>query len=143
MDNQNPSLSAVHLEACSCPNENCEYYGQENKGNIAVRGTYGKDKRPLLYCRICGKRFASTLGSAVYGAHLPRQTIESIIHHAAEGVGVRATARLLNLSKDTVNNVIFRVGLQCAQLLDSMMKSLSLQEVQFDELWSFVKKNGL
>jgi hypothetical protein len=35
---------------------------------------------------------------------LPVKTIESIVHHAAEGVGVRSAARLLGLHKDTVNS---------------------------------------
>ena len=36
------------------------------------------------------------------------EQIVQIIHHAAEGVGVRASARLLNINKDTVNRVILR-----------------------------------
>ena len=90
------------LEKCFCPNQQCKYYGLRNQGNIAVRGKYGKDKsRELLYCRTCGQRFAATQSSALFGLHLPAQTIRQIIHHAAEGVGVRATARLLDLDKDT------------------------------------------
>jgi hypothetical protein len=90
---------------------------------------------------MCGNKFAATVGSAIYGAHLPGKTIESIVHHAVEGVGVRATARLLGLHKDTVNNVIFRVGLHCAKILSQTMRSLSFKEVQFDEMWTFIKKN--
>ena len=72
------------LEQCFCPNEQCKEYGLRNQGNIAVRGKYGKDKsRELLYCRICGMRFASTQASALFGLHLPAETIQQIIHHAA------------------------------------------------------------
>lgn len=111
------------------------------QGNIAFRGKYGKDKsRDLLYCRTCGKRFAATRGSALFGLHLPAETIRQIIHHAAEGVGVRASARLLNLDKDTVNRVILRTGEHCAHVLSSLLSSLELTEAQLDELWTFVKK---
>ena len=80
------------LEQCFCPNEQCKDHGLRSQGNIAVRGKYGKDKsRDLLYCRTCGKRFASTQASALFGLHLSAETIRQIIHHAAEGVGVRAT----------------------------------------------------
>ena len=82
------------FEQFFCPNKQCKDYGLRRQGNIAVRGKYGKDKsRDLLYCRTCGKRFASTHDSALFGLHLPAETIRQIIHHAAEGVGVRATAR--------------------------------------------------
>ena len=129
------------LDQCFCPNERCKDYGLRSQGNIAVRGKYGKDKsRDLLYCRTCGKRFASTQASALFGLHLPPEKIRQIIHHAAEGVGVRATARLLELDKDTVNRVILRAGEHCANVLSGLLTSLELTEVQLDELWTFVKK---
>ena len=129
------------LDQCFCPNEQCKDYGLRRQGNIAVRGKYGKDKcRDLLYCRTCGKRFASTQASALFGLHLQAETIRQIIHHAAEGVGVRATARLLELDKDTVNRVILRAGEHCANVLSGLLTSLKLTEVQLDELWAFVKK---
>ena len=129
------------LEQCFCPNEQCKDYGLRRQGNIAVRGKYGKDKsRDLLYCRTCGKRFAATQASALFGLHLPPDTIRQIIHHAAEGVGVRATARLLELDKDTVNRVILRAGEHCANVLSGLMTSLELTEAQLNELWTFVKK---
>ena len=129
------------LEQCFCPNEQCKDHGLRSQGNIAVRGKYGKDKsRELLYCRICGKRFAATQASALFGLHLPAETIQQIIHHAAEGVGVRATARLLGLDKDTVNRVILRAGEHCAHVLSDLLISLNLTEVQLDELWTFIKK---
>ncbi len=134
----------TELERCFCPNEKCKNYGLSNQGNIAVRGKYGKDKsRDLLYCRTCGKRFAATQSSALFGLHLPAETIREIIHHAAEGVGVRATARLLALDKDTVNRVILRAGEHCASVLSSLLTSLELTEAQLDELWTFVKKRNI
>jgi transposase-like protein len=124
-----------------CPNPECTEYGVRRQGNIGLRGLYGKDhNRELLYCRTCGKRFAASHASALFGLHLPSETIRAIIHHAAEGVSVRATARLLAVDKDTVNRVILRVGEQCAIVLSSLLESLDLTEVQLDELWTFVKK---
>lgn len=129
------------LEYQFCPNQECKDYGLRNQGNIALRGKYGKDKsRDLLYCRTCGKRFAATHASALFGLHLPADTVRAIIHHAAEGVGVRATARILNLDKDTVNRVILRAGEHCATVLSNLLASLNLTEAQLDELWTFVKK---
>lgn len=129
------------LEQCFCPNEQCKDYGLRGHGNIGIRAKYGKDKnRDLLYCRTCGKRFAASRASALFGLHLPAETIRQIIHHAAEGVGVRATARLLELDKDTVNRVILRAGEHCARVLSGLLTSLQLTEAQLDELWTFVKK---
>ena len=127
-----------------CPNIDCKDYGLQNHGNIAIRGKYGKDKdKDLLYCRTCGKRFASTRATAFFGLHLSDDKIAQIIHHAAEGVGVRATSRLLDINKDTVNRVILRAGEHCEIVLSSLLGSLKLKEAQLDELWAFVKKRNL
>jgi transposase-like protein len=127
-----------------CPNKNCKDYGLKGSGNIGSRGKYGKDKlKDLLYCRTCGKRFASTRSTAFFGLHLSDEQINQIIHHAAEGVGVRATARLLNIDKDTVNRVILRAGEHCEVVLSSLLNSLKLKEIQMDELWAFVKKRKI
>ena len=127
-----------------CPNKDCKEYGIQNHGNIAFRGKYGKEKdKDLLYCRTCGKRFASTRATAFFGLHLSDEKIAQIIHHAAEGVGVRATSRLLDINKDTVNRVILRAGEHCEIVLSSLLRSLKLKEAQLDELWAFVKKRNL
>jgi hypothetical protein len=127
-----------------CPNKDCKDYGLQNHGNIAIRGKYGKEKtKDLLYCRTCGKRFASTRATAFFGLHLSDEKIAQIIHHAAEGVGVRATARLLEINKDTVNRVILRAGEHCEIVLSNLLRSLKLGEAQLDELWAFVKKRNL
>lgn len=131
-------------ENAFCPNKECKDYGLQNHGNIAIRGKYGKDKeKDLLYCRTCGQRFASTRATAFFGLHLSDERISQIIHHAAEGVGVRATARLLNINKDTVNRVILRAGEHCELVLSNLLRSLKLNEAQLDELWAFIKKRNL
>ena len=132
------------VENAFCPNKDCKDYGLQHHGNIAVRGKYGKAKdKDLFYCRTCGQRFASTRATAFFGLHLSDKKIAQIIHHAAEGVGVRATARLLDINKDTVNRVILRAGEHCEIVLSNLLRSLKLKEAQLDELWGFVKKRNL
>lgn len=132
------------IENAFCLNKNCKDYGVRNQGNISKRGKYGKyKKRILLYCRTCGTRFAATKATAFFGLHLSEDTISQIIHHAAEGVGVRATARLMGIDKDTVNRVILRAGEHCELVLSNLLCSLNMTEVQLDELWAFVKKRKM
>ena len=132
------------IENAFCLNKNCKDYGVKNQGNISKRGKYGKyKKRILLYCRTCGTRFAATKATAFFGLHLSEDTISQIIHHAVEGVGVRATARLMGIDKDTVNRVILRAGEHCELVLSNLLRSLNMTEVQLDELWTFVKKRKM
>jgi transposase-like protein len=132
------------INQCSCPNKDCRDYGKSGGANIAYRGKYGKDRdKDLLYCKTCGKRFASTQNTPLFGSHLSIMQVHQIIHHAAEGVSVRATARLLGLDKATVNLTIVKVGEHCQRIYRELMSSLRLTEVQLDELWTFVKKKRL
>ncbi|MDR1112026.1 MAG: hypothetical protein LBP92_15360 [Deltaproteobacteria bacterium] len=127
-------------EQVSCPNKGCVDYRKTGGDNIANRGKYGKNHdKVLLYCRTCGKRFASTRNSPLFGAHLSADQVYQVIHHAAEGSSVRATSRLLGISKTTVNQVIVKVGEHLQKILGDLMSSLQLTEVQLDELWAFVK----
>ncbi len=129
------------LHRTFCPNKNCTDYGLLNQGNVRKRGTYGKsNNRVLLDCKTCGVRFASTRATPFLGLHLSDEKIQQVIHHAAEGVGVRATARLLKVDKDTVNRVILRAGKHCQIVLSDLLRELKMQEAQLDELWTFVKK---
>jgi hypothetical protein len=132
------------IRQASCPNKDCVDYGKAGGNNIATRGKYGKNHdKVLLYCRTCGKRFASTQNTPLFGAHLSADQVYQVIHHAAEGVSVRATSRLLGINKATVNKVIVKVGEHCQEILRGLMTSLHMTEVQLDELWSFVKKKRL
>lgn len=134
----------VDLSLIYCPNEACKDFGIRNQGNISVRGKYGKyGDKILLYCRFCGKRFSETRMTAFFGLHISPEKVRQIIHHAAEGVGVRATSRLLELDKDTVNRAILRAGEHCERVLSGLLRSLHLTEVQLDELWAFVKKRNV
>lgn len=132
------------IKYCFCPNESCKDYGIKDQGNISIRGKYGKDnKKVLLYCKTCGKRFATTRTTAFFGFNLHDEQIQQIIHLAAKGLGVRATARFLNINKNTVNRVILRAGEHCEFVLKNLLHSLKLKEAQLDELLAFVKKREL
>ena len=140
----NALLPHFDIANMCCPNKDCKCYNMRNLGNISIRGKYGKVKiRNLLYCRICGKRFSETHNTAFFGLQISDDLIRQIVHHAAEGVSVRAIARLLGCDKDTVNRVILKSGKHCANVLSDQIVALKMTEVQLDELWSFVQKKSL
>lgn len=130
----------IDLATKSCVNRQCPDYGKTGHGNIGTRGTYAKDNRHLLYCKTCKKRFAMTHGTAMFGIKTSLDQVCSIVHHAAEGMGIRATARVLNMDKNTVNRVVLHAGEHCANVMTTLLHSLGMTEVQLDELWAFVKK---
>ena len=129
-----------------CPNEQCKSYGLRAQGNLIKAGTYSKQEgtKQMFRCKICGKRFSETHSTIFFNSHYDEKTVCSIICHIAEGSGVRATSRMLNLSKDSVNSVVLKAGQYADEVMSNLLRNLNLTECQMDELWSFInKKNAI
>jgi transposase len=60
----------------------------------------------------------------------------------AEGLGVRAAARILEVDKDTVNQWLRRRGPHAAAIMAYHFRYLHLTECQLDELWTFADSPG-
>jgi transposase-like protein len=134
----------LEMKEYFCPNEKCKHYGLRNADNLVKAGTYTKksshEKRQMLKCSVCGHRFSETQSTIFSGSHYSEKTINSIIVCISEGNGIRATARILGLSKDRVNNIVLKAGMHAEKMLSNLLYSLQLNECQMDELWSFVNK---
>ena len=134
----------VDLALCFCPNEACKDFGLRGQDNLKRQFAYGVNKdRLMLLCRTCKFRFAETRCTAFFGSKYTSEEIGSILRTTAEGVGVRATGRILGLDKDAVNRVILKAGVHCAKVLENLLVQLDLTEVQLDELWTFLEKKTL
>ena len=129
-----------------CPDTFCKCYGLRGMGNLVKAGTYTKkssgETRQLLKCNVCGHIFSETRGTLFAGSHYSDEIIKSIIVCTAEGNGVRATARILGLSKDRVNQIVLKAGTYAEMMFSNLLCSLHLNECQMDELWSFVHKKN-
>jgi len=129
-----------------CPHLSCKCYGLRGLGNLVKAGTYtrkvSKEKKQMFKCTVCGTRFSETQSTIFAGCHYSDRTINSIIVSTAEGNGVRATARILHLSKDRVNKIVLKGGAYAEMMLSNLLRSLHLNECQMDELWSFVNKKN-
>jgi IS1 family transposase len=71
---------------------------------------------------------------------LPREKQIEVIAALCEGVGVRATARLANVNRETVGKLGLQVGQGCAELHDRTMVGVRVARIEMDEAWSFVGK---
>jgi IS1 family transposase len=63
-----------------------------------------------------------------------------IISALAEGSGIRQIERMTGVHRDTIMRLGVRVGKGCQSLLDSKMRELPCQRLQFDEIWGFIGK---
>ena len=61
----------------------------------------------------------------------------AIVKALIEGVSVRATARMLDVSKDTVQKLSLELGEVCIRYMDETLRDLPCKRLQVDEVWAF------
>jgi IS1 family transposase/transposase-like protein len=111
-----------------------------NGGSVDSHSCYGESDVPLFRCPLCGNRYSARHATALWDVRINEKDYGRIAKALAEGVGIRTTARIFDVDKDTVSRCAFRAGIQC-QFVDSiLMHHLHLEECQMDEMWSFVYK---
>jgi transposase-like protein len=55
-----------------------------------------------------------------------------------EGNSIRSVERLLSIHRDTIMNTIVEVGERCQTFLETIVRQVSVTDVQADELWGFI-----
>jgi IS1 family transposase len=61
-----------------------------------------------------------------------------IVSALVEGCGIRATARMAGVSKDTVMKLWVDIGEACSRFQDDTLRDLQCKRLEVDEIWSFV-----
>jgi len=94
-----------------CQNPDCCLFGQRDAGNLSVCARYGKSASiRLLYCNACKGRFSERKGTPLFRANLPEDRVHAVLDHLDEGCGVRQTARLVGVHRDTVGRLARMAG---------------------------------
>ena len=68
---------------------------------------------------------------------LPIKSRAMILKMLCEGMSMRATARLADVSFNTVAKLLIDAGKVCADLHDQRVQNVTASKVQCDEIWSF------
>ncbi len=109
--------------------------------DMVKAGFYGKKRVQRYRCQQCGERFSEPqqkpLGADV---RLPKEKVLLILNCLVEGNSVRGTARLCNVEKRTVLNLLKLAGENCERLLRERVRNVHVRDLQMDEVWTFVKK---
>ena len=68
---------------------------------------------------------------------MPLKTRALILNMLCEGQSMRATARLADVSFNTVAKLLIDAGKVCADLHDELVQDVTASSIQSDEIWSF------
>lgn len=124
-----------------CPNEACDEFEKPGGVHVKFRRRYGDESTQLLYkCTKCGGTFSLRRNTPLHGVRVPEEAFFLVVTCLGEGNGIRATARIAGLKKDTIMAIQDRVGRHAERVFNHHLREPSPREVQLDELWSFLKK---
>ena len=137
-----PGIQTNHI---FCPTPGCRGHnvlGPHPDHWIVGAGTYNVkgEKRQMYRCNWCEQRFSETHGTVFYGLKTPHETVYRAIHCLCENMGIRATARVFNVKPDTILLWLRRAGEHSQKVSEYLMRNLHVEQVQLDELWTFVFK---
>jgi transposase-like protein/IS1 family transposase len=120
-----------------CPNRHCHYYGIPFYEGLMVKNGSSHGQKQAL-CKACGSSVSLRYGTAYLELEAEPNIFETAVRALAEGNSLRATARIVQIDKDTVCDWLDRTAQHCRQVMLYLWHNLHVTECQLDELWSFV-----
>jgi transposase-like protein/IS1 family transposase len=102
-------------------------------------GFFGKCRVQRWKCQECAKRFSEPQQKP-FGAdvRLPREKVCMILNCLVEGNSVRGTARLCDVEKRTVLNILTLAGEACERLFEKQVRNVRVHDLELDEVWTYV-----
>lgn len=115
-----------------CPNRECSARGKVGEGNITIHSQ--KERR--YKCKVCGKTFSETTGTALYGIKKGAELFVVVITLLAYGCPVQAIVAAFGLDEETVRAWLKKAGQHCQAVHEHFMEQteLDLGQVQADEI---------
>ncbi|MEX2307127.1 MAG: IS1 family transposase [Pirellulales bacterium] len=109
----------------SCQHENTKKHGLDRKGQQRYR------------CLDCGKTWIEKVTRPLGNMRIELRQAATVLGMLLEGMSIRATMRLTGMDRNTICDMILVVGENCQRLLDTI-RDVPVDDVQLDEIWSFV-----
>src|SRR5215510_4448102 len=85
-----------------CPHSGCRYRGWPGLGNLRANGHPSGGFWRQCQCMACTGYFPEHHGTLFYGKRVPVELIVPVLACLAEGLGIRATARVFAVAPNTV-----------------------------------------
>ena len=129
-----PRTVATHQHYC--PEKTCPYYGWVGRGNIHANGHPGRSPWRQLQCVVCQTYFLETQGTVFHGKRVPAELLVRVVAALAEGVGLRAVARVFEVDPNPVLQWVGEVADQLQAFSHYWLHDLPIGQVQLDELFA-------
>jgi hypothetical protein len=117
----------------------CDYQGWLGLGNLCANGHPSGGPWRQLYCRSCHGYFLETYGMLFHGKRLSVELIVCALACLAEGLGMRATARVCEVDPSTVLQWLVEVAEQLQAFTRYCLCDVHIKQLQLDELYAVLR----
>lgn len=121
-----------------CPHATCSYHGRVDFGNIRANGHPNGRRWRQLVCLGCHGYFLETLGTPFHGKQVDPDKLVWAITALAEGLGIRAVARVFEVDPNTVLGWLVEAAEHLKAFSCYHLQDLHVEQVQMDELFALL-----
>jgi len=118
------------------PAPDCRYSGWLGLGHITSNGHPSGGPWRQRHCSCCGGSFQETHGTPWHGTHVAPDKLVWAVGALAEGLGIRAVARVCAVEPNTVLAWLVEVAEQAAAFAPYVLHDVRVTQVQLDELFA-------
>ena len=93
-----------------CPNSDCAYHGGVGWGNLRANGHPNGGPWRQFQCTACEGYFPEHHGTIFHGKQVAVELIVHVLACLAEGLGIRATARVFEVAPNIVLHWLVQPG---------------------------------
>ena len=122
-----------------CPHAGCRYRGWLGRGNLRANGHPNGSPWRQFYCMSCKGYFLETHGTLFHGKQAAVELIVHVLACLAEGLGIRATARVFEVAPTTVLQWLVEAAEQLRAFAAYFLCNLHLEQLQLDELYAVLR----
>jgi hypothetical protein len=121
-----------------CPAPDCRYGGWLGLGNITSNGHPSGGPWRQLYCSKCRGYFLETHGTPCHGKRVAPDLLVWAVGALAEGLGIRAVARVFEVDPNTGLQWLVEVAEQLQAFSQYFLHDVRVTQVQLDELFALL-----
>jgi IS1 family transposase/transposase-like protein len=122
-----------------CPQAHCTYYGRVGFGNLHANGHPNSGPWRQWHCVACDAYFLETHGTPLYGKRVALDVLVWAVGALAEGLGIRAVARVFEVDPNTVLAWLVEAADHLQAFSHYFLHDVRVTQVQRDELYALLR----
>ena len=123
-----------------CPHTGCDYRGWLGLKNLRANGHPNGGPWRQFHCTACQGYFPEHHGTIFHGKQIAVGLIVRVLACLAEGLGIRATARVFEVDANTVLHWLVEAAEHLRAFAAYFLCDLHVQQLQLDELYAVLRE---